>query len=249
MGQLVFQATLGGQVNLVGPNTASTFNINVPAVAGNMVTTGDTGTVTSTMLASSLSLTTPNINVATGTSLKVSAGFYSTSSSSFTYTDGIVVDYTTGTGRISVGGSDGLTIYNGGVAATALVSVDSSSNFKFNSGYGSVATAYGCRAWVNFNSSASSGVIRASGNVSSVTWNATGDYTVNFTTALPDANYSSFASASPEYGVTPGGLIEMNSGVSGLSQQNPTTSGFRFAVIRPSGTGHNSTYVNACVFR
>lgn len=53
MGQLVFQATLGGQVNLVGPNTASTFNINVPAVAGNMVTTGDTGTVTNTMLASS----------------------------------------------------------------------------------------------------------------------------------------------------------------------------------------------------
>jgi len=54
MGQLVFQATLGGQVNLVGPNTASTFNINVPATAGNMVTTGDTGTVTSTMLASAV---------------------------------------------------------------------------------------------------------------------------------------------------------------------------------------------------
>ena len=52
MGQLVFQATLGGQVNLVGPNTASTFNINVPATSGNMVTTGDTGTVTATMLAS-----------------------------------------------------------------------------------------------------------------------------------------------------------------------------------------------------
>ena len=33
MGQLVFQATLGGQVNLVGPNTASTFNLNVPAVS------------------------------------------------------------------------------------------------------------------------------------------------------------------------------------------------------------------------
>ena len=51
MGQLVFQAALGGQVNLVGPNTASTYSINVPAVAGNMVTTGDTGTVTTTMLA------------------------------------------------------------------------------------------------------------------------------------------------------------------------------------------------------
>jgi len=33
MGQLVFQATLGGQVNLVGPNTASTFNLNVPAIS------------------------------------------------------------------------------------------------------------------------------------------------------------------------------------------------------------------------
>jgi len=52
MGQLTFQATLGGQVNLVGPNTASTYNINVPATSGNMVTTGDTGTVTATMLAS-----------------------------------------------------------------------------------------------------------------------------------------------------------------------------------------------------
>jgi hypothetical protein len=54
MGQLVFQATLGGQVNLVGPNTASTFNLNVPAVAGTLVTTGDTGTVTNTMLAGSI---------------------------------------------------------------------------------------------------------------------------------------------------------------------------------------------------
>lgn len=61
MGQLVFQAALGGQVNLVGPNTASTFNLNVPAVAGTVVTTGDTATVSSTMLASSLSLTTPNL--------------------------------------------------------------------------------------------------------------------------------------------------------------------------------------------
>ena len=56
MGQLVFQATLGGQVNLVGPNTASTFNINVPAVAGNMVTTGDTATVTSAMISGPVSI-------------------------------------------------------------------------------------------------------------------------------------------------------------------------------------------------
>ena len=38
MGNLVFQATLGGQVNLVGPNTASTFNLNVPAVTSTIAT-------------------------------------------------------------------------------------------------------------------------------------------------------------------------------------------------------------------
>jgi hypothetical protein len=70
--------------------------------------------------------------------------------------------------------------------------------FQFNSGYGSVATAYGCRAWVNFNGTGTV-AIRGSGNVSSITDNGTGDYTVNFATAMPDANY---ASASIGYHVT-----------------------------------------------
>ncbi len=62
-------------------------------------------------------------------------------------------------------------------------------DFQFNSGYGSVATAFGCRAWVNFNGTGTV-AIRASGNVSSITDNNTGDYTVNFTNAMPDANAS-----------------------------------------------------------
>mgnify|MGYP003636336006 CR=1 FL=1 len=74
-------------------------------------------------------------------------------------------------------------------AGTTAVTIDSSSNLKFNSGYGSVATAYGCRAWVNFNGTGTV-AIRDSGNVSSITDNGTGDYTVNFTTAMPDANYA-----------------------------------------------------------
>jgi len=52
MGNLVFQAASGGQVAVSGPNTASSFTIAVPAVSGTFVTTGDTGTVTTTMLAS-----------------------------------------------------------------------------------------------------------------------------------------------------------------------------------------------------
>jgi hypothetical protein len=51
------------------------------------------------------------------------------------------------------------------------------------------APVYACRAWVNFNGTGTV-AIRASGNVSSITDNGAGDYTVNFTTAMPDADYS-----------------------------------------------------------
>lgn len=51
------------------------------------------------------------------------------------------------------------------------------------------------KAWVNFNGTTSPGTIRASYNVGSVTKNGTGDYTVNFATAMPDANYAVLAMA------------------------------------------------------
>jgi len=54
---------------------------------------------------------------------------------------------------------------------------------------GGSAPIYACRAWVNFNGTGTV-AIRASGNVSSITDNGMGDYTVNFTTAMPNNNYS-----------------------------------------------------------
>ena len=54
------------------------------------------------------------------------------------------------------------------------------------------APSYTCRAWVNFDGTGTV-AIRASGNVSSITDNGTGQYTVNFTTAMPDADYSAVA--------------------------------------------------------
>ena len=50
------------------------------------------------------------------------------------------------------------------------------------------APIYACRAWVNFNGTETV-AIRASGNVSSITDNGVGDYTINFITAMPDENY------------------------------------------------------------
>jgi hypothetical protein len=74
MGNLVFQATLGGQVNLAGPNTASTFTVSVPATTGTMVTTGDTGTVTSTMISGPLTGTVGGTGVNNGSSTITIAG-------------------------------------------------------------------------------------------------------------------------------------------------------------------------------
>jgi hypothetical protein len=82
--------------------------------------------------------------------------------------------------------ADTIDFAEGGVATGQF---DSSGNFKFNSGFGSVGTAYGCRAWVNFNGIGTP-AIRASGNVSSLTDFGTGNFGINFSTNMPDANYA-----------------------------------------------------------
>ena len=56
--------------------------------------------------------------------------------------------------------------------------------FSTNNAYSGIG-----KAWANFNPSSGTVVLNNSFNVSSVTRNATGDYTVNFTTAMPNANY------------------------------------------------------------
>mgnify|MGYP003646693473 CR=1 FL=1 len=77
-------------------------------------------------------------------------------------------------------------------AGSTKATIDTAGNFKFDSGFGSVATGYGCRAWVNFNGT-STVAIRDSGSVSSITDNGTGNYTINFATAMPDVNYATLS--------------------------------------------------------
>jgi hypothetical protein len=120
---------------------------------------------------------------------------------------------------------------------------DSSANFKFNSGYGSVATAYGCRAWVNFNGTGTV-AIRASGNVTSITDNNTGDYTINFTTAMPDINYS--VTGAVNEGSTDNALPAR---IAQLRRSTPTTSSFRIGISNLSNTAFDAEYVFFQVFR
>jgi hypothetical protein len=94
-----------------------------------------------------------------------------------------------GTGTISGVSATGISSAQDLPATGSLTTLGVTGNLSFNSGYGSSAVAYGCRAWVNFNGT-STVSIRASGNVSSITDNGTGDYTLNFTTAMPNTDYS-----------------------------------------------------------
>ena len=122
------------------------------------------------------------------------------------------------------------------------------STFGFNSGYGSVATAYGCRAWVNFNGQ-SSAAIRGSGNISSITINATSDWTLNFTTAMPDANYAAvFGSDSIGNNDARGALVEKSN--DGTSYHLAGSLRIIYGYTFTSGTTADGSFMsNVAIFR
>jgi hypothetical protein len=103
-----------------------------------------------------------------------------------------------------------------------------------------------CKAWVNFNGT-STVAIRASYNVSSITDNGTGDYTVNFTSALADGNYTVVAQTSPIYGVYMGGPNLFDSGSGEVAG---TTTAFRFTTRNMSTSAlADNKYICVAIFR
>lgn len=103
------------------------------------------------------------------------------------------------------------------------------------------APIYACRAWVNFNGTGTV-AIRASGNVSSITDNGTGDYTVNFTTAMPDANYAAQISGSRDNTTSRFGDNFINYGPS-------TTTTQRILTNNAAGTALDWVALNVSIFR
>lgn len=95
------------------------------------------------------------------------------------------------------------------------------------------------KAWVNFNGTGTV-AIRASFNVSSITDNGTGDYTVNFATALADANYS-VASCRGQSGL-------FNIGVP-TDITASTAFGFKLTSRDNSGTFTDQSTMYAAIFR
>ena len=104
------------------------------------------------------------------------------------------------------------------------------------------APLYACRAWVNFNGTGTV-TIRASGNVSSITDNGVGDYTINFTTAMPDANYA--VAFSTELGTG-----EWNVAPTLCADAPPLTTAVRIRLrADSSSTNFDRTYITAQIIR
>ena len=141
-------------------------------------------------------------------------------------------------GAFDNGGGSRLTLnrYGGGVA------IGSSGATLDPTG---TAPLFACRAWVNFDGTGTV-AIRASGNVSSITDNGAGDYTINFATALPDANYA-INTTIGTFSATDAGDRGVGVATNGYTGSiiNMTTSAIRIL----TGPSEDTSLVMASIFR
>lgn len=205
-------ATTAYVVNRIAQDIAGKANIASPTFTGTPAAPTAAGGTNTTQIATTAFVTDAISTERTATATLTNKTI---SGASNTLTVRLDQSDTTGTLPVNKGGTGAIThtannvlVGNGtsaitsiapGTSGNALVSNgttwSSGSPAKLSTASGS-APSYSARAWVNFDGTnafspnPSTTAIRASGNVSSITDNGVGDYTVNFTTAMSDANYN-----------------------------------------------------------
>jgi len=159
---------------------------------------------------------------------------------------------TNGGTAISTDTSGTLNIVTGSGSGANAITIDASQNVAMTASQtiagnltvtgsitgGSISVANSLKAWVNFNGTGTP-AIRASGNVSSITDNGTGNYTVNFTTAISDANYACTATGD---GTT-------SSTHCWVYASTYTSSNVNLQMTNPAGTRVDPTVLSSSIFR
>jgi len=141
---------------------------------------------------------------------------------------------------ITINGSGTVTgLSAGGLPTSSITTASLADNAVTYAKIGTTEQGQLCKAWVNFNGTGTV-AIRASYNVSSITDNGTGDYTVNFTTALADANYSAVCGSSDE------GIVNSDTMVNPYTWSSSSVS---VGTNTNSGTIVNRSQVNVAIFR
>jgi hypothetical protein len=159
----------------------------------------------------------------------------------------------TGTGTItgiSAGGLPDDCITTAEIAGSAVTPA------KLSGAQSGSAPIYGARAWVNFDGTRNEGdtgastnganvKIRASGNVTSVLKNSTGNYTINFTTAMQDSNYCMLSNTSGD-AVSASLSYEANTTT---SRDTASTSSIIIQVTNNLGTPADRASTSVSIFR
>lgn len=137
----------------------------------------------------------------------------------------------TGTGRLSIDNPSPSYPLSIGVNGAGFPTPDGS------------APMYASRAWVNFNGN--NGNIRGEKNITSVTRNATGDYTITINTNMPNINYSAVATGS----ISNGGILGLcHIFTTPFATNTPGTGSFRLTTTNLSGAVLDLTYICVSVF-
>ena len=243
--------TTNAAVTVGQGGTGQTSYTNGQLLIGN--TTGNTLTKATLSAGTGISITngTGSISIAstaTGTVTSVAAtvpAFLSITGSPVT-TSGTLAIGLSGTALLVANGGTGVTTSTGsganvlGTSPTLTTPTINSAQVETVSG---TAPLYMARAWVNFNGQGTV-AIRASGNVSSITDNGAGNYTVNFTTAMPDVNYV----------LTASGRLDTATGaqcpIVGQRRENTQLTGsIKISTILDNGSTFDCDVVNVAIFR
>ena len=212
--------------NTVSSLSAADFRTAIGAGTGS-------GTVTSvggTSPISSTGGTAPTISIAQATS-STSGYLSSTDWNTFNNKGSGTVT------SVSLSAGTGISISGSPITTSGTITVTNTAPNQLTTTTGSPAY-YGARAWVNFNGTGTV-AIRQQVNVSSITDAGTGKYIVNFSTAMPDADYA-------------GGAIAGNSNnFVGIDSDVtvPNASAFRIACYDAGNTPQDGAYVMVVIFR
>lgn len=178
MGQIVFQATLGGQVAVAGPNTASSFTLTLPAATDTLVGKATTDTLTNKSISGSTNTLTnianaslTNSNVTIG-STAISLGGTSTTLAGLTgVTSSAITDTGLTSGRVTYAGASGLLsdsatfVFNGTSFGVGTTNPVATQQIKGSGTSGQVTAS-----WILENSSSGTGGMDITGSPGASRW-------------------------------------------------------------------------------
>ena len=216
---------IGGNLNVSGSLGITSFSASGNVTGGNLLTGGFASVAG---------------NVRAGN------GFYSTSTYTGAYTDGIVVDYVTGNGRISVGGSDGLNIYNGGVGSSLIVNIGTGGQVTATGAIKSNSVSGG----VGYSTGAGNTVAQSGTRATGVTINApTGAITL--VSAAGNASYTTFTVTNSAVAATDVIIVNQKSGADKYEVyvSNVATGSFAITVSDATGTTTEAPVINFAVIK